>query len=303
MNHPHYLIFGEALTDFILQEDGRWLDCPGGSCWNVARVAARLGSTAAFAGAVSQDRFGSALWQLASEAGLDMRYTQQLPYPPLLAMVPSTQPPQYFFIGENSADLHFDPNHLPAGWAEHVRIAHFGCISLAREPLASRLVQLATQLAARGTRIAFDPNFRNIMATPAYRAHFTTMLGLADDIKVADDDLAGLFPELNSHDALATLRQLAPHARILLTCGAAGMTLLTGEQLVHQPAFAVTVADTVGCGDTTMGSWMAHALEHPHAPIQESLRFVAAAAACTARVHGAYAPTQAEVAQLLAGGG
>jgi hypothetical protein len=98
MTLPNYLVFGEALTDFILQDDGRWQDYPGGSCWNVARVAARLGAHAAFAGAVSQDRFGDALWQGAETAGLDMRYTQQLPYPPLLAMVPSTRPPQYFSL-------------------------------------------------------------------------------------------------------------------------------------------------------------------------------------------------------------
>ncbi|WP_199102912.1 carbohydrate kinase [Aquitalea sp. ASV11] len=300
MTHPHYLVFGEALTDFILQDDGRWQDYPGGSCWNVARVAARLGARAAFAGAVSQDRFGDALWQGAQAAGLDMRYTQQLPYPPLLAMVPSTRPPQYFFIGDNSADLHFDPARLPADWEQSVRIAHFGCISLAREPLASRLVQLARQLAAQGCRIAFDPNFRNSMHTPGYRAHFNAMLCLADYIKVADDDLFGLYPGLDKHAALATLRRQAPQASILFTRGADGMTLFANGQQYQQAALPVSVADTVGCGDTAMGSWMTHLLHQPEAMPQDLLRFVTTAAACTARQHGAHAPTPDEVAQLLA---
>ncbi len=239
------------------------------------------------------------LWQGAEMAGLDMRYTQQLPYPPLLAMVPSTRPPQYFFIGDNSADLHFNPAHLPAAWEQSVRIAHFGCISLAREPLASRLVQLARQLAAQGCRIAFDPNFRNSMHTPGYRAHFNAMLCLADYIKVADDDLFGLYPGLDKQAALATLRRQAPQASILFTQGANGMTLLAKGETYRQAALPVSVADTVGCGDTAMGSWMAHLLQHPQATPAQTLRFVAAAAACTARQHGAYAPTPDEVARLL----
>ncbi|MBT2867418.1 carbohydrate kinase [Chromobacterium violaceum] len=299
MSLPHYLVFGEALTDFILQDDGRWQDYPGGSCWNVARVAAQLGCSAAFAGAVSQDRFGDALWQGAEMAGLDMRYTQQLPYPPLLAMVPSSRPPQYFFIGDNSADLHFDPAHLPAGWDQSVRIAHFGCISLAREPLASRLVQLARQLTAQGCRIAFDPNFRNTMRTPCYQAHFNAMLSLADYIKVADDDLFGLYPGLGKPAALATLRRQAPQASILFTQGADGMTLFADGKEYRQAALPVAVADTVGCGDTAMGSWMTYVLHHPQTTAPDLLRFVATAAACTARQHGAYAPTLGEVTKML----
>ena len=37
---PRYVVFGEALTDMIRQDDGTWHAHPGGSCWNVARVGA-----------------------------------------------------------------------------------------------------------------------------------------------------------------------------------------------------------------------------------------------------------------------
>lgn len=45
-----------------------------------------------------------------------MRFTQRVDKSPLLAIVHETQPPQYFFIGDDSADLAFDPEALPPGW-------------------------------------------------------------------------------------------------------------------------------------------------------------------------------------------
>ena len=148
-----FVVFGEALTDFIRQPDGHWRAIPGGACWNVARAAARLGVATGYAGAISRDVFGDELRQLTQAAGLDMRYLQQVDKSPLLAMVTSTTPPDYFFVGDDSADLHFDPSQLPADWLDVARLLHFGCISLAREPLASRLLEIATAAAQPGKAV------------------------------------------------------------------------------------------------------------------------------------------------------
>jgi fructokinase len=57
MKLPQLVVFGEALTDFIREDNQRWRSAPGGSCWNVARVGARLGVATGFGGTVSQDTF------------------------------------------------------------------------------------------------------------------------------------------------------------------------------------------------------------------------------------------------------
>ncbi|WP_445944878.1 PfkB family carbohydrate kinase [Roseateles sp. PN1] len=160
---PPFLAVGEALTDLIRVEGEHWLSKTDGSTWNVARAAAALGLPSAFAGAISQCHFGDALWQASQAAGLDLRFLQRLDRSPLLAVVPKSAPPSYFFIGENSADLHFDPQALPTGWQAGCQWAHFGGISLAREPLAHRLIALAEQLHAAKIPLSYDPNFRNRM--------------------------------------------------------------------------------------------------------------------------------------------
>lgn len=299
MTLPKYVVFGEALTDFILQTDQLWKACPGGACWNVARIGARSGVPTAFAGAVSNDSFGDELYRLTEASGLDMRFIQKVPFSPLLAIVPSTSPPQYFFVGNDSADLHFDPLLLPEGWINSVEVAHFGCISLARQPLAQSLLQLAEKLHAAGKTIAFDPNFRNLMLGANYNATLISMAKLSNYIKVSDEDLTGLFPGLKQDEALKTLIALAPQAAILLTRGSEGMTLFQNGNVIEQPAFRVDVKDTVGCGDAVMGAWMASLLLYPESSPELHLRYAAACAACTASHEGAYSPSAEEVMSFI----
>jgi fructokinase len=292
-----FVVFGEALTDFIREGDLHWRSVPGGSCWNVARAAARLGVPTGYAGAVSRDLFGDELWRLTEEAGLDLRYTQRVAKSPFLAMVYSKDPPRYFFVGDDSADLNFDLDALPPRWQEDAEIVHFGCISLVRQPYAAKLVALAERIHAAGKRICFDPNYRNLMEDPGYRDTLARMARIADYIKASDEDLACLFP---GRDGLRELRAMAPRAHVLHTQGAAGMQLLLEGRELFQPSLPVKVADTVGAGDASMGGWMASLLARPEAPPEAHLAFAAATAAVVCGHSGAYAPTRDEVEALLA---
>jgi fructokinase len=296
---PRYVVFGEALTDMIRQDDGCWRALPGGSCWNVARVGASLGVPTGYAGAVSMDLFGDELERVGGEAGLDPRFLQRVDAPPFIAMVTSRHPPRYVFLGENSADLHFDPALLPTGWLEAADVVHMGSLSLVRQPLAGRLVEQAVAAHRAGKRIAFDPNFRSQMRDDGYRQTFRLMASIASYIKVSDEDLEGLFPGLSPSAALGALRELAPAAEILLTRGAAGMSLLCGDSVLEQPAFSVEVVDTVGCGDASMAGWMSSVLLHPGSASGRHLERIAAVAALAATRAGPYAPSSAEVEALL----
>jgi fructokinase len=297
-----FVVFGEALTDFIREDEHRWRAVPGGSCWNVARAAARLGLPTGYAGAVSRDVFGDELLCLTREAGLDQRFTQQVDKSPLLAMVVAKDPPNYFFVGDDSADLNYDLGALPEGWLESAEIVHFGSISLVRQPHAGRLLDLAEKVHEARRRICFDPNYRSLMRE-GYRPTLERMAAITDYLKVSDEDLSGLFPGLGTEAAVRELRALAPRASILVTLGATGMRLLAPGREVFHPAFPVRVADTVGAGDASMGGWMACLLLQPSAPLEEQVAFATATAAVVCQHHGAYAPTRDEVVALLASGG
>lgn len=279
---PAFVSFGEALTDLLRTGPDAWRSANGGAPWNVALALAALGPRSAFGGAVSRDVFGAALLDASRAAGLDLRFLQQVERAPLLAVVHETAPPRYFFVGADSADLYFDPQALPAGWMDALQWAHFGGISLAREPLAARLVALAAALKAAGKTISYDPNFRAGMDA-RYDATLERMCRLADVIKVSDEDLRGLFRDADWRTGLARLRAWNPRALLLLSRGAQGATLFHPRGAVTAAAPAIRLVDSVGAGDACMAALICSLLQSPQAAPAEHLRQAVAAgsAACT----------------------
>ncbi len=295
---PRFVSAGEALTDMLRTGAHAWSSQVGGSTWNVARVMARLGLPSAFAGAVSLDVFGDALAAATDSAGLDMRFLQRHAKSPLLAIVHELHPPSYYFIGDDSADLHFDAALLPAGWMQAVQWVHFGGISLAREPLAGKLVALARTLKAAGVNISYDPNFRTLM-NERYDATLRCMVELADVVKVSDEDLAGLFRHDDIDGAFATLRSWNRHATYLYTRGAQGAALVQGEQTWQAAPPVIEVVDSVGAGDASIGGLLYSLMCRPDADGGQHLRFAVAAGAGACLAAGA-APPSVELVESLA---
>jgi fructokinase len=297
---PTFVAAGEALTDLVIEDPvhNRWRALVGGASWNVARAMAALGLRSAFAGAISTDVFGDALWNASLAAGLDTRFLQRQPKSPLLAVVHQTAPPRYFFVGDDSADLHFDAARLPTGWRRQARWVHFGGISLARPPLADRLLDVASALKADGVRISYDPNFRALMDS-RYDPVLRRMLSLADLVKVSDEDLVGLFRTADADTAFTTLRGLAPQAMVLYTRGADGASLHLGAEQWQAPAPSVKVVDTVGAGDSSAAGMLYSLMQRAQQPYQEHLRFAVAAGAAACTMAGASPPTRAAVEALL----
>ena len=296
---PQFLSFGEALTDLIRRDQDAWVSVPGGAPWNVARVMACFGVPSGFGGAISRDCFGDTLWQASVQSGLDLRFLQRHDRSPLLAIVHETHPPKYFFIGDDSADLHFDIATLPAGWEQGVRWAHFGGISLARQPLAERLVSLAERLHRIGVHVSYDPNFRAAM-DERYDPILARMMAIADLVKVSEEDLRGLFRTDDEDAAFARLRAMNPQAPVLYTRGGEGAALYVGERVWRAVPPKIEVVDTVGAGDCSLAGLLSSLLRHPEQGWDGHLRASIAAGTGACLAAGAVPPS-AELVQKLAG--
>lgn len=294
---PRFVSFGEALTDLIRVGTDQWTSKNGGSPWNVARAVAACGIPSAFAGAISRCCFGDALWQASAEGMLDLRFLQRVERSPLLAVVHEASPPRYFFVGDDSADLHFDPDALPAGWADHAERIHFGSLALARRPLAGRLVALAGALHAAGRRISFDPNVRNLMDA-GYLPTFEHLCRLADIIKISDEDARALYPDRSPAATVAAIRAWNPAAWWLYTEGERGAKLLTPEGTWQALPPPISLVDTVGAGDACIGGLLASQLNHPGANPASHLAFAIAAGAAACETTGASPPAPARIGEL-----
>lgn len=294
---PLIVSAGEALTDLVTAGGNVWQAHPGGAGWNVARACARLGVRSAFAGAVGRDNFGADLYRESLEAGLDPRFMQQVDAPTLMAVVYSKDPPAYRFLGENSADLFFNPTHLPDGWLREARWLHLGGISLARWPLADTLLGVMEAARAAGVKISFDPNARITHHHPEYPAVFRTVLRRANLIKLSEEDLQFFFPDQTEPEMIGCIRMENPQAPVVITRGAGGATLYLDDR--HDfPTYPVTVQDTVGAGDALCAGLLVSATQNPQHDWSDHLKLGLKAAAIACSRAGAYAPTPDDLAAL-----
>lgn len=301
---PHFVAFGEALTHLGHLGQDQWRSRSAGAPWQLALAMSALDQLSAFAGAVSQDPFGAELWQRSQDAHLDMRFIQQLPRPPLLTVSHGSEPSHQFLIGQDSADLHFRPEGLPAGWTRALRCAHFGGLSLVRQPLAGRLLALAEGLKTEGRMISYAPHVDVLTVDSSYDDTLEQMCRLADVIQVSEGDLRGLFRVPDHRSALGQIAAWNPSAWLLLMQGSAAATLFHGAGDcsgravgADSAAGAIHAAQAAPAVPAVLAGLLDSLLRNPGPGCEPHLRWALAAGA--AAVRSLAPPHRAEVAAQL----
>lgn len=301
------LCCGEALIDMIptptLSGRDGFVPHTGGAVFNTAIALGRLGVKAGLLTGLSDDMFGQQLTEGLTASHVDTSHVITFSRPTTLAFVQLRDGhATYSFYDENSAGRMLEVADLPAVSPE-VSSLYFGGISLACEPGAQAYAAL---LAREGTQraVMIDPNIRPAFITDAdrYRARLETMLGLADIVKVSDEDLDWMVPGDGSlNDKVNVVLSRGPSV-VILTRGSEGATgFMQGGAEVTVPAQRVEIVDTVGAGDTfnagvlakldTLGALQKPALRSlPAEVLREALEHGARVAAVTVARAGANPP-------------
>lgn len=243
------LCCGEALID-MLPKDGGFMPHAGGAVFNTAIALGRLGAPAGFFSGLSNDLFGAKLVHVLEESRVDTGFCARSNRPTTLAFVTLTNgQAQYAFYDENTAGRLLAASDLPTLPAD-VRALFFGGISLVNEPAAETYAALmAREAPARVTML--DPNIRPGFITDpeTYRARIERMLALADIVKLSDEDLHWLEGPGDAVELARGMLARGPKV-VFITRGAEGAHAVTATQDRFAPSQRVTVADTVGAGDT-----------------------------------------------------
>jgi fructokinase len=245
---------GEALIDMLPRqttagEDG-FAPYPGGAVFNTAIALGRLGAPSGFFCGLSRDLFGEILQQSLAASHVDSSLAVLSDRPTTLAFVKLIEgQASYAFYDENTALRMMTPADLP-DLPGDIQALFLGGISLVSEPCGSAYEALMTREAAARV-IMLDPNIRPsfIRDEAAYRARINRMIGLADIVKLSDEDLHWLQGAGDPVDLARGLLAQGPKV-ICLTEGARGARGITAQGDVFVAASPVNVADTVGAGDT-----------------------------------------------------
>ncbi len=303
------IVAGEALIDMTpTPHNGgtAYMPHPGGSPYNVAMGAGRLGTPVRFLGRVSRDAFGQLLRRhlAASQVGLD--YVKEGQELTTLALVSHSESGEFFsFYCDNTADRLLLPEDLPATLPSGAAL-HFGSYSLILEPGASTL-ELLMRREARRRLISLDPNVRPFLipSKDAYLERLMGWLEQADLVKVSQADLEWLYPGESLEEIAKEWKKHGP-VLVMVTRGGTGAFAIIGQEVVRVQAPKVTVVDTVGAGDAFMsgtlswlwqrGIWSRAALESLDGEqVQALLGFAARVAAITCTRAGANPPWREEL--------
>lgn len=290
--HPHVLVVGEALID-IIAVPGSAKESPGGSPANVALGLARLGIRTSFLTALGPDSKGQAIASRLRAAGVEIL--------PESWSLPATSTARAEIQTDGSALYTFDinwtlPAQVPLPQVDHV---HIGSISAFISPGADEVEKIVTAIRPHAT-VSFDPNIRRDLVGDKAEAlkRFERIAGLADVLKLSDEDAAFLYPGLTEEEAARTIASKGPVTAV--TKGARGSLLLSaGEIITIDPIPDVRVQDTVGAGDSYMAALLTALLRRGRPQLEplagsellSAGTFAADAAAITVSRTGAEPPT------------
>jgi fructokinase len=245
-------VCGEVLIDLIPGADGVRVAHVGGGPANTAKALARLGHDVQFIDGISTDEYGVAARKelLDDEVKLDLALTSDKPTCLAIVSLDANGGASYEFKIDGTATFDFNLNWLPDPSRYKPQVLHIGTLVTVIQPGADVLYDWAMQV-AEFAPIVFDPNIRpSVMGDhDLYEAAVEKWAALSSVIKVSDDDMAWLYPGQNYVDvAKRWINDGA--ALVVVTRGSQGIIGITADGSVEVDGAKITVADTVGAGDT-----------------------------------------------------
>ena len=245
-------VCGEVLIDLIPGADGVRVPHVGGGPANTAKALARLGHDVQFIDGISTDEYGVAARKelLDDEVKLDLALTSDKPTCLAIVSLDANGGASYEFKIDGTATFDFNLNWLPDPSRYKPQVLHIGTLVTVIQPGADVLYDWAMQV-AEFAPIVFDPNIRpSVMGDrDLYEAAVEKWAALSSVIKVSDDDMAWLYPGQKYEDVAQ--RWLDDGAAlVVVTRGSNGIIGFTADGAVEVDGAKITVADTVGAGDT-----------------------------------------------------
>ena len=238
-------VAGEALIDLI-NVGGNLSAHVGGGPANTAKALARLGFESVFVGGISNDAYGNLIESELVGSGVDLSAVNRSALPTALAraVIDENGVARYEFELAGTATFAFTSDWLPT---DSVDVVHVGSVATLVEPGASELLEWATSL---DSVIVFDPNVRPSIQgdKDLYRSSVEKWISISDVVKLSEDDLSWLYGE--SEEEVVRRWLESGVSLVVITLGAEGLKSYAGSDALTVPGAVVSLADTVGAGDT-----------------------------------------------------
>ena len=266
MGNKFGLVIGEAFIDLIAQRDERglvYLPKIGGSPLNVAVGLRRLGTPVKLAATLAPGGFGDAVREFCESEDVDI-FTLSSPVERAFVSVatPVEGHVNYEYYGDLSCITNIKP--VDPAYAKAAIVVHASSTALNADS-ARETVRRAYE-AASGFK-SLDPNPRPSLISDRewYLAGLTSLYHMVDLIKVSDEDLRYLSPDISTENAALEIHQT--YDTTVIVTRADAPTLLAFEgQLTAITVPTTTVIDATGAGDSFSASLLSDVAQYgvPH---------------------------------------
>jgi fructokinase len=246
------LVVGEALVDVVVDPDGVQLGRhPGGSPANVALGLARLGHRAQLLSWFGRDADGDLVAEHLAASGVGVVEGSR--------GASRTSTATARLDGDGVAGYEFDLEPvLPTvdldalTGPEGFDVVHTGSIAAVLGPGGAVAEGLLSRTRHRAT-VSYDPNTRPALMGEAdvALAKVLAYVGVADVVKVSEEDLAWLRPGVDPLDVAGSWLLRGP-SLVVVTRGGEGADAVFADGAVHVDSPPTDVVDTVGAGDAFM---------------------------------------------------
>ena len=246
-SRPRVLVVGEALIDVVPDREGTLRDLPGGSPANVAIALGRLERDVRLVTLLGDDARGEMIRSWLEASGVTVL--------DLTTGSGRTSTAAVTLDASGAASYVFDLDwELPAVPDEECDVLHVGSIATVLEPGADAVLEAFRAHRGRAL-LSLDPNARPAITPdrtgPVDRVE--ELVSLADLVKVSDEDLEWLHPDVDAVATAARWADAGPGLVVVTRGGAGAVAVRPGGSVLEVPGVPVTVADTVGAGDTFSG--------------------------------------------------
>ena len=216
---------------------------PAGTAGGTAVVLSRLGAQVRTFGAVGVDPIGSTLLALLEREGVDVtglvRKADQQTSASVLPVRPGGHRPAWHCIGANGA---FTLDDLYVGALDGCTHVHLGGPEFLGGEAAGRLLASARSLGATTSLDILAPGDPDLLAWIADALPHT------DYLLPNDEQVLGFTGAPSLADGARAL-VAAGAGCVAVTQGSRGALVVTADEVIEVPAYAVEVVDTTGCGD------------------------------------------------------
>lgn len=261
----------------------------GGLTGTALVAAAKLGGQCAFAGLLGDDEFSRMVEANFVAYGIDVsgviRKEGASPVHSVIIVAEQGHSRNIFF--DDSAPTGADPSGPNEQMIRDSKVLFLDYIGVEGGIRAAKIARQA------GIPIVADLEDNN-------EPDFDNLVGLVDHLVLCEEFAERITGKTHPSECAEAL--MCPgRDTVVITSGARGATFLTFDEPAprRQPAYAVDVVDTTGCGDVFHGAY-ALALARGHTA-EERVRFATAAASLKAKKPGGQlgAPTWAELDRFL----